>query len=69
MRDDNDTLGIADTIHELVRRYGRAPGYQTFWWQIASARIPAQRHGRGWRINRADLPAIAEILKLTDRAA
>jgi hypothetical protein len=69
MRVDNDSLPLAEALQELVRRHGPGPSYWKLWSGVVSGRIPAHRCGREWRINRADLSAIAKALKLTDRAA
>lgn len=64
-------LSLSETLHELQRRYGRAPLYQNLWSLAASARVPAHRDGNRWKIQRADLPAVAATLGLSspDRAA
>jgi hypothetical protein len=52
----------------LERQYGIAPSYSQIWLACANGKLPARREGRGWRVNRADLPLVAEHFGLTTSA-
>ena len=65
-----DTIDVYGLMHELNRCYGgRAPGYQRIWSLAIADRIPARREARRWLFKRADIPAIAKTLGLTDPPA
>ena len=59
--DDLDPIAL---LVELQRQFGSCPSYQLIWQHLASARIPARREGRHWRIRRSDVPTIARFLGL-----
>lgn len=56
------------TLNMLPRAlapYGASLTYTQAWRAVTNGQIPAERVGRKWKIDPADLPAIAQSLTVT----
>jgi hypothetical protein len=62
-------LSIPEALAELRRDHDLVPSYHQLWAAIARGAVPAARVGRHLRVNRAALPAVAELFKLPKHAA
>lgn len=50
-------------IPRLLRADGIETNYAAAWRAVADGKLPAHKVGRGWFIDRADLPKVREHFK------
>lgn len=58
----SDYISLTDTPRAL-REHGATCSYMHIWKAVVGGDIPAQRIRNRWHVLKADLPAIAQILK------
>lgn len=56
-----ERIFITDTPRAL-RDHGVICSYHQIWQGVVAGNIPALRRGKRWTIDKADLPAIADML-------
>lgn len=56
---------LAQELSALTGR--KPPHYMTLYFAVTSGRIPAERFGGRWVVDRSDLPAIAEKMGLASK--
>jgi hypothetical protein len=63
----NDTadLDLPDALAAVLTA-GISVTYPQLWQAAISARVPARRVGRYWRVRRADIPAVISYFKARD---
>ena len=52
-----DKISITD-LPRALRAEGIETTYNTVWRAASEGRIPAERHGKRWFVNTADLPKV-----------